>query len=342
MPKDQPQFAAHDARFSSDGTLLAWQTDRDFRIADAANGVEKARFPYRLEAQAVFPRLLGFTPDSRAIVTVENDVRVFDVAKNNEIGRFLGWWQTTALALDGKTVASVSLDGALHLIDVGSGRYRVAAERLPRPTALAISPDAATIAVGFKDGSIGLFDSSTLKQQRRLTGNVTQTLELAFSPDGSALAALHGDPQAQAENFFRDAQLWQLPHGDKIELLRAPIWKIAFAPHGQTLAMMQTNGVFNIYDIVTRQFRQPIGAPMQGRAMFRIVFTPDGHAILTADNRGNALLRSVTTGRILATLSHSASFYDAAFTPDGRTLATAAMDPPTKKPPEVKLWERMQ
>src|SRR5262249_42369366 len=91
--------------FSPDNKTLAWHSgDGSVRLLDVVTGQETT-LP---KADAAFRMPIGFTPDSRRLVTfaVEAPIAVFDVATAKEIARYPGSW-TTALAPDCKSVATL-------------------------------------------------------------------------------------------------------------------------------------------------------------------------------------------------------------------------------------------
>jgi WD40 repeat protein len=293
---------------------------------------------------------VGFTPDSRELVTVgaEGPVAVWDTATAKEVARYPGGSWTTTLAPDGKSVATVRPD-AVHVIDLAMRQDRPLPDLLPGPIySLAFSPDSATLAIGSGDGTIFLYDRTTLQQRRRLPGNATPTLELAFSPDGTTLAALYGQRRVVLEPVVGEVLLWQLATGQSRGLLPAHrAYSLAFAPDGQTLATEDLNGVMNLWDPVSGTHRLRIGGPLVTSRLFRVVFSPDGKAIV-APTPGGVQLRDTTTGHVLATLrGHSASVSDAAFSADGRTLATGTMgrqieEAQPARPAEIRIWERVE
>jgi RNA polymerase sigma factor (sigma-70 family) len=345
--KDQPMLA-YGFKFSPDGKWWAWQAgDGQVRLGDTETGqkperIQPAADPARMDS---FTRTLGFTIDNKYIVTLAADVRVWEIATpQKETARYPG--QVAVLAADGKTLVTATNDGAIHLIDIVDRKDRVIPERLPAPVlALAIHPQGSSVVAGGRDGVIAFFDPSTLKRQRRLPGNAKPTLELAFSPDGSYLAALHGNPVAPGQNPIRAAQVWQLETEQKIDLPPQRVTEIAFAPKGNTLVTQENDGMLSIWDPGTGELKRNFYGGGRSNKMMRLVFSPDGKTIVTGNNTGSAFVRSLETGNKVAQLSHSGMVMDAAFSPNGRLLAigTSGSSPDGGQTPamgEVALWER--
>jgi hypothetical protein len=346
--REDQRFIAYSIHISPDEKLWAWQ-DGEFkiRVADLDTGNQLAAIQMPADAPNMsYPRFLGFTPDSRSVVCALSDVSIWDISTQKEVGRFPGGW-VAAWGPDGKTIASPAGDGTIHLIDVALRRERVIEDRLPGPvTALAFHPDGKRLAASGRDGAIVFYDLETLQRQRRLPGNAEPTLELVFSADGSYLAALHGDPNAHPANSIRAVQVWQLDAETKIDLAPKHVTALAFVPHGRLLGIQEFSGALGTWDPVTGEPAVNLSGGGRGNTLLRLVFSPDGKQIVTRDARGNAFLRSVKTGKTVATLGHVGMVADAAFTSDGRRLATGTLRgtedaQATEGRAEVKLWDRV-
>jgi WD40 repeat protein len=345
--KDQPMLA-YGFRVSPDGKWWAWQAaDGKVHLADTETGEKPERIQPEVDPgrMSSYPRALGFTLDSKYVVTLAADVRVWEIATpQKETARYPG--EVAILGADGKTLVTATNDGAIHLIDVVDRKERIIPERLPAPVlALAIHPQGTSVAAGGRDGAIVFFDTATLKRQHRLTGNAKPTLELAFSPDGSQLAALHGNPIAPGQNPIRAAQVRQLETGHYIDLPAQRVTEIAFAPTGNMLVTQESDGMLSIWDPRTGELKRNFYGGGRNNKMFRLVFSPDGKTIVTGNNTGTAFVRSLETGNKVAQLSHSGMVLDGAFSPNGRMLAIgtsgeSADGARTQAIGEVALWER--
>lgn len=326
-------------------TLVSQADDSAVRLWDAGTGQQKALLK---SENALSHMFIGFTPDSRQLVTVgaEGPIVVWDAAAAQEITRFPGGW-TTTLAPDGKSIATVGGNGVVHLIAIASREDRALPDLVPGPIrALTFSPDSATLAVGGGDGTIFFFDRTTLQQRRRLPGNAMPTLELAFSPDGMTLAALYGKEKRMLEQPAGEVRLWQLASGESRALAARTAIAMAFAFDSQTFATEEPNGAMNLWEPATGVRRLRLGGGVMGTRMLRVVFSPDGTSILTT-TPGGVQVRETASGRVLATLrGHAQPVFDAAFGPDGRTLATGTTARQIEDAPpgqaEIRIWERVE
>jgi WD40 repeat protein len=339
--KDFP-FLAWRLTFSPDGkTLVTQASEPEVRLWEVATGDAKGAL---LADNNAFHAFLGFTPDSRELVTAGEDVWLWDAATHKQIAHFpggpLGPQGTLAqLAPDGKWVAAISANGAVRLIDVSGRQERKVFSDFPVPARrLAFSPNSTRLAAGLEDGTVLVWDLATLKQTSRLEGKSHPTLDLAFSPDGSLLATLHrsaNDPDAQA---WGEAQVWQVATGRTRALPTPNVSAVAFAPVGNTLASLAGDGT-TIWDPATGERQLLIPA-----RPVRIIFSPDGKEILTPSQGRAAQLRDTTTGRVLATFKgHNGALTEAAFSADGQWLATGSsiiVNPNKDRKADVKVWKR--
>jgi RNA polymerase sigma factor (sigma-70 family) len=147
---------------------------------------------------------VAFSPDSRAIAfTVRRHsgseaLEVFETAKASRLQKITDGGNILygpAFAPDGKTVAALSRtddgrENSIGLWDVGTGRLvrRITDLEAPAPC-IAFSPDGKLLAVGAAQRTyFQLFDVATGKEARRLRC-WPYVHHLAFSPDGTMIAA---------------------------------------------------------------------------------------------------------------------------------------------------------
>jgi WD40 repeat protein len=152
-----------------------------------------------------------------------------------------------------------SADGA-RLATVGAGRIRVreiASGRELRSlpahehftTALAFSPDGASLASGGDRGVILLRDIASGGERLRLAHPESSVSRLAFSPDGRLLATLGLGGGAPL-------RLWDAATGERVDELRAPgagVETAAFSPDGRLLAAAASDRRIHLWKLPSRR-----------------------------------------------------------------------------------------
>jgi WD40 repeat protein len=138
-----------------------------------------------------------------AVGNADGRVRVWDTNPWREACVAPVDWQTIQVALatavafspDGRSVAAVSsVDRALRVWEVASGRERVTTTILPSPGySVAFSPDGRIIATGGTGGHLRLWDAHTGKILAARVAHRAAVTYLAFTPDGRRLVSASAD-----------------------------------------------------------------------------------------------------------------------------------------------------
>jgi WD40 repeat protein len=175
---------------------------------------------------------LVFSPDGRLLAGVgygiEKGTQLIDLEERKVVAHLNGRVRATFSA-DGSTLAN-SLDNQVALWDIRTRQLR---QTIPIHKAileaLAFSPDGATLAIAFHDGTVRLWDVQTNTQFVVLEGNGQPIEAVAFSPDGRSLATAGWDSIVRIWNP-RTGQLRATLSGHD-----APVVAIAFSPDSRTL-----------------------------------------------------------------------------------------------------------
>ena len=261
--------------FSPDGSLLARSGDSGLTLElwDAAHG-ELQRTLYTgtrsYEADAIY--VLAFSPDGTILASAHEDRRVslWDVASGQLTASLPHPKRVTLLSFspDGSTLASACREKGILLWDAASGQlrdtidaHRIGAHRAGNNSFLivsvAFSPDGSILAAGNEDNTILLLDAVN-GQLRDILEGLTHAqklalgasswemensfLSVAYSPDGSTLAAAGSDGRIV---------VWEV-HSRRLRANlkgHAGVRHVAFSSTGPILASGHTDGTILLWDM---------------------------------------------------------------------------------------------
>jgi WD40 repeat protein len=247
--------------------------------------------------------------------------------------------QSTALDAADPVTAALLAAAAWRIAPTAQARFSLL-ESLVQPirgiltaqsgvvTALAYSPGGGTLAAGYADGTIRLWDVAA----HRLISTATWgpvPLALAFTGTGTTLEVADSD----------SAGSWDLANGARVAV--QPLagesggGSVAFSADGKTIATGGRDGIIKLWDAATRQ---EIGTPMSSDAnpVDAVAFSPGGTVLASANTDGNVQLWDMATqqaaGPALAGAG-SAQVNALAFSLDGTVLATGSQDG------TARLWQ---
>jgi WD40 repeat protein len=290
------------------------------------------------------PWSLAFSPDGKFLAIGGGSPEgTFGEAEllNPATGKVAAAWQapegtavkTVAFSPDGGTLATAGDDNRVSLWNVAQ---LVAGVRRPVTVyktggtvwAATFRPGGAVLATG-DDGGTTLWSLADGKVAARLDAlPYLSVFALAFSPDGSVLAADDlGIPTRSV------TQLWDV-RSVKPRLSRdipaRQTHAVAFSPDGAVLATADEDGT-GLWDVATGRLLARLAGASPPVSVVK--FSPDGKTLAAGGADGVTTVWDVTTRRITATLTGQARAVESvAFSPGGTVLATASYDD------TVRLW----
>jgi RNA polymerase sigma factor (sigma-70 family) len=329
--KQVATLTGHEAKvfclaFAPDGkTLASGGYDATLRLWDVA--AAKERHPARCLTSPVYQ--VAFTRDGRTLISrgAENRLRLWDVATGRE--RPLADGPDNAVASlafspDGRTVASGS-GGTVWLWGAASGKVvrKLEGHKGYRPS-VAFAPDGQSLVSTNADGAVYAWGAATGKELRHFQGPGNGIDRSALAPDGVTLALYVSD---QPNVVY----LWHAGTGKEIRRLdvpaespgvRATVYRLAFAPDGQTLyACSGTHLGLLRWDVATGKSLPSLGKHDGG--VSGLAVSADGRSVAAVTMGGSLYLWETATGEARLVTKSAGYATAVAISPDGRLLAAA-------------------
>jgi WD40 repeat protein/tRNA A-37 threonylcarbamoyl transferase component Bud32 len=306
------------------GIVLGLEEDGLLRRWDAATGRELGP-PDPTHGSLV--RSLAVAPDGLTAAVGESGdvVRLWDVTTGKPRatlpGRLITSYLVNGLAFskDGQVLAMIGHQGCVCFWDLKRQRQRAPAFGGAWTGPLAAGPDGRTLAVGYSDGSLRLWDIPS--GEVRVVGTTKSrnwVSSMAFRPDGKALA------------FVQDWKVWSVdlsgpecgPPREVASLEGGTVIQVAFSADGRLLAATTTAGRIGLWETDTWTARElPGGRVDRCRA---VAFGPDGRSLALNVGQEVRWYRDVA-GRDPPLVGKVNSAPPClAFSPDGKTVAAGA------------------
>lgn len=241
----------------------------------------------------------------------------------------------------GSAMACLTKDGA-QVISLGAGPairiWGLAAEVplrefpvLPAPRCMALSPDERWAAVGATNGSLSVYEIATGTVRWQVAAHASFVHGLAFSPDGTRLAACGADGAVT---------LWDSVTGRPLGTNQSTgtMRTLAFSPDGRTLLVGGYLHGARLLAADTLQETARCDAAGGGHPC--VAFSPDGRRLVTGGTDGFVRIWDTASREVVATcpVPHVKDFSAShglgvvsnvsavAFSPDGQRVASAGQD----------------
>ncbi len=290
---------------------------------------------------------VAFAPDGQTLATGGEDrtVRLWDLASGKERAILTGHTDNVVAVTfspDSRLLATASWDGSVRLWEVGTAQQRAALLGHARPDrngkplpafAVAFSPDGQLLASGGADETVRLWEVSSGKQ----LGVLEHTMEvcsLAITADGKLLASRTEDGIIT---------VWDLAGGKELRHFGERLGRdsrrlrLLLGPDGKSLASNgTTKEKVKLWDVTTGKEQGILRADLnwQDSPVNSMAFARDGKVLAGTSMFGaHMVFWEASTGQLLGTIHFAPKASSIAFSPDGKTLASAHVDG------TVKLWD---
>lgn len=243
-----------------------------------------------------------------------------------------------AVSADGNLAAVASAQG-IYLVDVPGGKVTRTIATTGKISALAISPDKATLAALDSQGSVAFYKVADGAPLGVLESGVAGSAALDFRADA---------PQVATSGSDGVVRLWKVPAAEmSIAAAKQPIAALVASPDGKTLATASDKSIALWSAADGKAIRTLAG---HTGAVVSIAFNSDGTQIASAGTDKLAKVYNVADGKPLHEFTAPGPLTAAALSADGKTLATGSADgkvllwpldakPEADKPIEPKVLE---
>lgn len=319
---------------NQNGSLQLWDMEKDQPLGQPLEGHED------------YITGLAFDPDGDVIISSSQDqsIRLWDVQNRELIGEPINFHQEKvpeiAFHPQGEQFVSVSADSLVGLWNLSSSTLieRTLSEHSGPAWDVDLTSDGETAVSGSVDGTLQIWEISSEPELRDvLQAQLGQIYCVAISPDDRILAA--GGQEG--------LRLWDLRKAESLGTAltehEEPVISLDFNPDGTMLASGGMDSRVMIWDV---ESRKRMGKPLTDTHSIvpDLAFSPDGSTLAAVGCRksnyeyceqGEIHFWDMASGdrdhRSIP--AHAHNIWTAAFSPDGKELATGSVDK------TVRFWD---
>lgn len=303
---------------SADGSMLVFGNDRfgssPIGAFDLAHGGKGARFAPTLFDGAIHAIAVDADGRRAALVSADSSTMwLVDLETKRIVARDAypgGRPAAMRVAPDGRSATIVMPDGVRGVLDAARGRFSQLGDLDEPASAAALSPDGGTLALGYADGRVRLFDFATGKDLGAFTGGAASARSVSVLDGGAAVAS------ADAAGAVR---LWRRGGASPVWKYSDPTWAndeifdliVELSPDGRHVSVLHENHEVAVFDAETGN----VGLRV---ADYDIRFLRDGHHAVTETIDGSLRLANLDDGVELCRLVALPDGTWIVVAPDGR------------------------
>ena len=306
------------ATTSIDGTLRLWSIKRGLPMSGPEPLLKK----------------VAISPDGRRIVALASTVvEQWDTATGEPLSTVpVGGDDAGASAfavLDGGRIVTAASDGTLQTWRLDTGQPLQPPVHIDGVTSdrrVVFSADGHTVAVADDDRAVAQLWSATtgrsLGAPMAVHNSANALTAMEFSPDGRRLAI----------GYLDGVRLWNTETSQLEKTVKTysktlnPVAALAFSRDGTALAVAGANGSIQLWDSSTLKPLPRSPLPRETGLAYGVAFGP-GHELASGGEDASLWLWDTASGTATAApLTRSDSVTSVALSPDGRLVASAALD----------------
>ncbi|KAH6888553.1 hypothetical protein B0T10DRAFT_573325 [Thelonectria olida] len=234
-----------------------------------------------------------------------------------------GTVNSVAFSPNDERLASGSIDETVKIWDVASGQCTQSLHIGIPVATVAFSVDGQLLAVGERNGEIGLREPTSGSCVKRLSGHEGDLEAVVFSPDGSFLASASSD---------RTIKIWHLGTAKCTQTIQGyKAGTISFSRDGRQFASALSDGTFGVWDTDTGSRVMQVGDDTH--KITSVAFLAD-KLLATSSSDGTIGIWDLETGVCTQTLSGHHGFITSVVSlGQGRGLASASFES------DIRVWD---